>query len=111
MTLEEKAKAYDEAFAKIRDKYECAKRDGNLIWCIYEEIFPELAESEDERIRKAILNCIENAPSDCCMEVSRMEMRTWIVKQKEQQQRQHLSQYRHSADRRRFQPQDIRSEV
>ena len=56
MTTEEKAKAYDEAIKKIKgyttDEYGCARLKPL-------DIFPELAESEDEsedeRIRKAII--------------------------------------------------------
>ena len=45
LSIEEKAKRYDEAYKKV------AVRFGSNV---AEEIFPELAESEDERIRKAI---------------------------------------------------------
>lgn len=58
--------------------------DKDLVGGVARTIFSELRESEDERIRKCVLACIENAPSDCCMEVSRMEMRDWLEKQKEQ---------------------------
>ena len=53
MTQEEKAKRYDEAIKKAKSKI---KNDKDHI--IYEddviEIFPELIESEDERIRKEL---------------------------------------------------------
>ena len=52
-TIEEKAKAYDEAIERAKSKI---KNDKDHV--LYEddviEIFPELAESEDERIRKII---------------------------------------------------------
>ena len=54
MTIEEKAKAYDEAFKKAKqfhDKDLFAECNGNLV----EYIFPELKESEDERVRKALI--------------------------------------------------------
>lgn len=57
MTTEGKAKAYDEALIKIRPLYERAKKEDCPIWSTYEYIFPELAESEDERI-KNLLFCI-----------------------------------------------------
>lgn len=55
MTKEQKAKAYDEALKRARK----IKHDINNIGCCIDAdmldiIFPELAESEDERIRKNI---------------------------------------------------------
>ena len=47
MTEKEKAKAYDEAIGRAKKLYSNK---------IIEEIFPELKESEDERIKGAILN-------------------------------------------------------
>lgn len=58
MTNEEKVKAYDEAMNKIKPLYEQAKKDGNPIWSTYEYLIPELAESEDEKIRKEIVDFI-----------------------------------------------------
>jgi hypothetical protein len=48
MTIEEKAKAYDEAL-KVLHKYDGA----NIMFSqsLKEEMFPELKESEDEKIR------------------------------------------------------------
>lgn len=61
MTTEEKAKAYDEALELARDYYKANLKlnnaDENLL---LEDIFPELKESEDERIRKSII-CGMNA--------------------------------------------------
>lgn len=54
MTQEEKARAYDEALKKAKqfhDKDLFAECNGNLV----EYIFPELAESEDEKVRKALI--------------------------------------------------------
>ena len=47
MTVEEKAKAYDEAIERAKKLYSNG---------ITEEIFPELKESKDKKIREAILN-------------------------------------------------------
>ena len=52
MTEKEKAKAYDEAIERAKKLY------GNGIT---EEIFPELKESEDEKIRKEIISILRNA--------------------------------------------------
>lgn len=51
MTIEEKAKAYDEALKKAKDmlSYKEVRRED------MEYLFPELKESEDERIRKALI--------------------------------------------------------
>lgn len=54
LSIEQKAKAYDEAIKKAKSKI---KNDKDHV--LYEddiiEIFPELKESEDERIRKALI--------------------------------------------------------
>lgn len=62
MTLEEKARAYDEALKIVKQKHEKAMMDNNPIYCIYEEIFPELAESEDESIRRCIGMALTDVP-------------------------------------------------
>ena len=58
MTDKEKARAYDEALAKAKEQYNypCMRSCMGIL----EEIFPELKESEDERIRKAIINAIHD---------------------------------------------------
>ena len=56
MTIEEKAKAYDEALELARDYYKANLKlnnaDENLL---LEDIFPELKESVDEMIKKALV--------------------------------------------------------
>lgn len=56
LSIEEKAKHYDEAL-KVLHKYDGA----NIMFTqdLKEEMFPELAESEDERIRKAIKKALQ----------------------------------------------------
>lgn len=52
LTIEQKAKAYDEAISLIKDY----NRDEEGFICVKpENIFPELEESEDERIRKWLI--------------------------------------------------------
>lgn len=82
MTQEEKARAYDEALDKIKSLYEQAKQDGNPIWSTYEYLIPELAESEDERIRKEILNYVLYK-ADGVSEEDEHRWVTWLEKQKE----------------------------
>lgn len=59
MTQKEKAKAYDEALEKARQfsEYPLQEDSANIV----EYIFPELKESEDERIRKEIISALEYA--------------------------------------------------
>lgn len=58
MTQEEKARAYDETVEKLRKFY----RDYDTVSCLIDvkeelaNLFPELKESEDERIRKALID-------------------------------------------------------
>lgn len=53
MTIEEKARAYDEAIERARKLYNSEETSADVeIAC--ETIFPELAESEDELIRKTM---------------------------------------------------------
>lgn len=48
MTVEEKAKAYDEALKKIKVLQEDWKSTHNRAWKEIEEVFPQLAESEED---------------------------------------------------------------
>jgi hypothetical protein len=57
MTQEEKARAYDEALALMVD---CVPDEDGLVHVRPHEIFQELAESEDERIRKELSKDIWN---------------------------------------------------
>ena len=60
MTQEEKARAYDEALKRARKLYNDAKaNEYKSDMEDYESIFPELAESEDERIRKQLIDAIK----------------------------------------------------
>ncbi len=82
MTTEEKARAYDEALKRadsLTEKY------GGREFAEY--VFPELRESEDERIRKAILGLtyldgIEPILTKCSITAG--DIRTYLEKQKEQ---------------------------
>ena len=59
MTYKEKAKAYDEAIRKAEVLYK-ASEPMSACNVIIETIFPELKESEDERIRKSITEFFKN---------------------------------------------------
>ena len=58
MTEKEKAKAYDEALEKASAAH---KDEDRHLKAILERIFPELKESEDEKIRKEIISILRNA--------------------------------------------------
>jgi len=54
LSIEEKAKRYDETLKKAQKWYDINTNEGYR--SIFEGIFPELKENEDEKIRKAIIN-------------------------------------------------------
>ena len=59
LSIEEKAIAYDEAIERLRNAFynnnsRMCEEYRNAVLKIIEPIFPELAETEDERIRKAL---------------------------------------------------------
>lgn len=84
MTKEEKAKAYDEAIEKARSLHDnyCAI---SMLIDIKEElehIFPELAESEDEKVKKEIANIIMQSTCNTEKEFHRKrELVDWLEKQ------------------------------
>ena len=79
LSIEEKAKRYDEAIE--RAKY-YQKENGSAV---ISAIFPELKESEDERIRKWLINTIEEVPNDSIEwdVIDKSEVLAWLEKQKE----------------------------
>ena len=64
MTQEEKAKRYDEALKRAKALYDNESSSADtLIAC--EAIFPELTESEDEKIRKELIKFVKvNIPDE-----------------------------------------------
>lgn len=81
MTQEQKAKRYDEVLTNARMFYkdEHVSDDANNL---LEALFPELAESKDERIRKVIYGWIYTQPSQFFDNgFSKEEMLAWIEKQ------------------------------
>ena len=74
MTEKEKTKAYDEAIERAKKLYSKG---------IAEEIFPELKESEDDKIRKEIISILRNAY--WTWNKNRFnELVAWLEKQSEQ---------------------------
>lgn len=84
VSVEEKAKAYDEALERAKSKI---KNDKDHV--LYEdditEIFPELRESEDERVVKAIINVFfSHKDYEVFFGVSVKDILAWLKKQAEQ---------------------------
>lgn len=83
LSIEEKAKAYDEALKQIK---ECTPDENGFVTIYPNEIFPTLRESEDERIRKRMLQGFKdyNEPEyEWCKGVKVKECITWLEKQGE----------------------------
>lgn len=82
MTIEEKAKAYDEALKRAKAAIDIAA-DKELVKGVATTIFPELRESEDERIIKALETFI-NQPeiADKITFEARIGWLAWLEKQK-----------------------------
>lgn len=84
LSIEQKAKAYDEGIEKLRNAF----YDNNSRMCeeyrnaalkIIEPIFPELKESEDEKIRKRIIATIHLYYGEP-LEDEAKEMVAWLEK-------------------------------
>jgi len=84
MTQEEKAKAYDEALERAKKLHEDC--DGKPVLGWYEYIFPELAESEDEKIRKWLIGLLSELQYHLCGDEREMGNKAlaWVEKQCEQ---------------------------
>jgi hypothetical protein len=72
-TIEEKAKAYDEAIKRAK---EFVSKDNVEVT---EYIFPELAESEDERIRKEMIEILKKEAHDFPSSVIAEKSNSWIA--------------------------------
>lgn len=77
MTTEEKARRYDEALSKAKDVYTYYCDDREQLRKI-ESIFPELKQSEDEKIRKSLIDMLKNDEKCYLKEIA------WLEKQGEQ---------------------------
>ena len=83
MTIEEKANAYDKAIGKAAALYKASEP---MSGCnvILETLFPELKESEDEKVRKLITLCLEECVhSDVIRDYEKDECIAWLEKQGE----------------------------
>ena len=82
MTLEEKAKAYDEALKRVKNLENTTTEEEALI----KYIFPELCESEDEKIIKFLKHAATLDAADELFQeygVKHTQVIAWLEKQKE----------------------------
>ena len=86
LTIEEKAKAYDEALERARNLHKDAIDMGENIRAKQcEIIFPELRESKDDRIMRVIRGWIYTRPASFFDNgISKEEILAWLEKQGEQ---------------------------
>ena len=83
-SIEEKAKAYDEALEKATIAYKDEDRHQKAT---LERIFPQLKESEDEKVRKSIINLVIKSAQNGGMALHKWEsqqMIAWLEKQGKQ---------------------------
>ena len=80
LSIEEKAKAYDKALEKARKLYNSEETSADVeIAC--ENIFPELKESEEEKIRKELIHYFtEGIEFLSLCSVSREQILAWLEK-------------------------------
>ena len=78
-TIEEKARAYDEALKRAKAMHDVNYTD-SYTKANLETIFPELRESEDERIISSIIDVLKNDKKHYLEEIA------WLERQKEQKQ-------------------------
>ena len=82
-TIEQKAKAYDKALERARQICSADRVSGiELTTC--ETIFPELAESEDEKIRETLIYHFGGIPN--LHGIERDKIIAWLEKKGEQKQ-------------------------
>lgn len=88
MTQEEKAQRYDEAIKRLED-IKTGKCQKTFVFTegLFEHIFPELAESEDEKIRKELLKAVKESEESLYIVMTprkRESLIAWLEKQGEQ---------------------------
>ena len=85
MTQEEKAKAYDKVLKKVKDFFEGRTKMYSDVIQTLEFLFPELKESDDEKIRKALIAMVHDR-DDLWIDydIHKEEALAWLEKQGEQ---------------------------
>ena len=80
LSIEEKAKAYDEAL--VRASKLRVQKPFDTVSQMMEHVFPELKEPEDERIRKAIITFFESEDDNTTYAlVPKKDILAWLEKQ------------------------------
>ena len=97
MTIEEKAQAYDEALERAREWSE-TKNGYYTPKGLCEEIFPELKESEGERIRKALIEHFNWNAQQILNNFNNKEVIAWLEKQGEQKSTDKVEPKFHEGD-------------
>ena len=82
LSIEEKAKAYDEALERAKKVFNCEANDREPGTSICEYIFPVLKESEDEKIRKFLIKWIQDNYYHGTTEIPTKTLIAWLEKQK-----------------------------
>ena len=85
LSIEEKAKRYDEAIERAKCWRNALNADKMPTFAnrVIEELFPELKESEDERIRKSLIKHLEQERGSLSNDEAG-EAIAWLEKQGEQ---------------------------
>jgi len=91
VSIEEKARAYDEALERVKELLSRCRNNRDRITMVYrvndiESIFPELKKSEDEKIKEDLIQWISDFPDMIWRGHYREDVIAWLEKQGEQKQ-------------------------
>ena len=90
MTEKEKAKTYDEALKKANAAH---KDEDRHLKATLERIFPELKEDDDERIKKELIQWVDEFPDTIWRGHYKKDIIDWIEKQGEQKKQVHFPKF------------------
>jgi hypothetical protein len=89
LSIEEKAKRYDEVAKEVKDFFEGKQKMYSDVTKALENLFPELKESKDEKIRKGLLESFKHQQRESRIDaewlngIKLSEVVSWLEKQKE----------------------------
>lgn len=91
VSIEEKARAYDEALERVKELLSRCRNNRDRITMVYrvndiESIFPELKKSEDEKIKEDLIEWISDFPDMIWSGHYKKDVIAWLEKQGEQKQ-------------------------
>ena len=96
-TVEEKAKAYDEALERAKKLQETCDSTTVVGWCEY--IFQELRESKDEKIKKEIINYFAKGKEYLSLcSIGKDDILAWLEKQGEKPKPSFRERYKRIAN-------------